>query len=141
MLVLIGVVFVCAGTYEPPSSPPSSVALLKAHQQAASAAVSSAHQLAASLSLSATPASVVGNSPPHATSEAHIPPLLGVAPLGPVPLQKEHQFQLQMLEAAYFHMPHPSDSEKLRSYLPRNPCAVPPYYPQVSWPHQLSFTF
>lgn len=28
------------------------------------------------------------------TSEAHIPPLLGVAPLGPSPLQKEHQLQV-----------------------------------------------
>ena len=65
------------------------------------------------------------------TTEAHIPPLLGVAPLGPVPLQKEHQRQFQMLEAAYYHMPLPSDSEKLRSYLARNPCPSPPYYPQV----------
>ncbi len=66
------------------------------------------------------------------TTEAHIPPLLGVAPLGPVPLQKEHQRQFQKLEAAYYHMPLPSDSEKLRSYLARNPCPAPPYYPQVS---------
>lgn len=65
------------------------------------------------------------------TSEAHIPPLLGVAPLGPVPLQKEHQCQFQMMEAAYFHMPHPSDSERLRPYLPRNPCPTPLYYHQV----------
>jgi len=61
---------------------------------------------------------------------AHIPPLLGVAPLGPAALQREHQFQLQMLDAAYYHLPHPSDSEKLRAYLPRNPCPLPPYYPQ-----------
>jgi len=67
----------------------------------------------------------------NATSEAHIPPLLGVAPLGPVPLQKEHQLQFQMMEAAYYHMPHPSDSERLRSYLPRNTCTTPPYYQQV----------
>ena len=36
-----------------------------------------------------------------------------------------------MLEAAFNHMPHPSDSERLRPYLPRNPCATPPYYPQL----------
>ena len=66
------------------------------------------------------------------TSEAHIPPLLGVAPLGPVPLQKEHQHQFQMMEAAYYHMPHPSDSERLRSYLPRNLCQTPQWYQQVS---------
>lgn len=67
------------------------------------------------------------------TSEAHIPPLLGVAPLGPVPLQKEHQCQFQMMEAAYYHMPHPADSERIRQYLPRNPCPTPPYYHQVSF--------
>ena len=83
-------------------------------------------------------------------NEAHIPPLLGVAPLGIVPLNKEHQFQYRsvppcssvsssrvtplfsMLEAASHHLPHPSDSERLRPYLPRNPCHTPPYYPQVS---------
>ena len=83
-------------------------------------------------------------------NEAHIPPLLGVAPLGIVPLNKEHQFQYRlvsrsslssvfsstnvlfsMLEAASHHLPHPSDSERLRPYLPRNPCHTPPYYPQV----------
>jgi CCR4-NOT transcription complex subunit 3 len=36
-----------------------------------------------------------------------------------------------MLEAASQHMPHPSDSERLRPYLPRNPCNTPLHYPQV----------
>jgi len=36
-----------------------------------------------------------------------------------------------MLEAASQHMPHPSDSERLRPYLPRNPCNTPQHYPQV----------
>jgi len=67
-------------------------------------------------------------------TEAHIPPLLGVAPLGPVPLSKDHQFQYSMLEAACQHLPHPSDSERLRPYLPRNPCNTPPHYPQVPPP-------
>ena len=40
--------------------------------------------------------------------------LLGVAPLGPVPLHKEHLMQLTMEEAAFHHLPHPSDSERLR---------------------------
>ena len=89
-------------------------------------------------------------------NEAHIPPLLGVAPLGIVPLNKEHQFQyrfvlrsdpccspvmiiiLSMLEAASHHLPHPSDSERLRPYLPRNPCHTPPYYPQVKLTKQNS---
>jgi CCR4-NOT transcription complex subunit 3 len=64
-------------------------------------------------------------------TEATVPPLLGVAPLGPVSLTKETQMQLTMLEAASRHMPHPSDSERLRPYLPRNPCSTPPYYPQL----------
>jgi len=67
-------------------------------------------------------------------TEAHIPPLLGVAPLGIVPLSKEHQFQYSMLEAASHHLPHPSDSERLRPYLPRNPCHTPHYYPQAPPP-------
>ncbi|PSN31797.1 hypothetical protein C0J52_21991 [Blattella germanica] len=75
------------------------------------------------------------------TSEAHIPPLLGVAPLGPVPLQKEHQCQFQMMEAAYYHMPHPSDSERLRTYLPRNPLPTPLYYHQVPLPHSDTVEF
>ncbi|XP_029044675.1 CCR4-NOT transcription complex subunit 3 [Osmia bicornis bicornis] len=81
------------------------------------------------------------NNNNNATSEAHIPPLLGVAPLGPVPLQKEHQLQFQMMEAAYYHMPHPSDSERLRSYLPRNLCPTPPYYQQVQLPHSDTVEF
>jgi CCR4-NOT transcriptional regulation complex NOT5 subunit len=39
--------------------------------------------------------------------------------------------QYAMLESAFLHMPHPSDSERLRPYLPRNPCLTPSYYPQL----------
>ena len=42
-------------------------------------------------------------------TEAHIPPLMGVAPLGPVPLNKDTQLQYAMLERAFLHMPCPSD--------------------------------
>ena len=48
------------------------------------------------------------------TSTICLNPLLGVAPLGPQPLSKEHGYQLTMLDAAYHHLPHPSDSERLR---------------------------
>lgn len=65
------------------------------------------------------------------TNEAHIPPLLGVAPLGPCPLKKEHQLQFQMMEAAEYHLPQPMDSERLRSYLQRQPVQTPASYPQV----------
>ena len=74
-------------------------------------------------------------------SEAHIPPLLGVAPLGPVSLTKDTRFQYTMLEAAFQHMPHPSDSERLRPYLPRNPCQTPTYYPQLPPPGSESIEF
>ncbi|XP_023296540.2 CCR4-NOT transcription complex subunit 3 isoform X1 [Lucilia cuprina] len=68
------------------------------------------------------------------TNEAHIPPLLGVAPLGPSPLQKDHQLQFQMMEAAYYHLPTPSDSEKLTTYFHRTPVQTPAHYPQQQLP-------
>ncbi|XP_018573948.1 CCR4-NOT transcription complex subunit 3 [Anoplophora glabripennis] len=74
-------------------------------------------------------------------SDAHIPPLLGVAPLGAIPLQKEHQTQFQLMEAAFYHMPHPSDSEKIRTYLPRSPCTTPSYYIQTPLAHSDSLEF
>ncbi|XP_017085363.2 CCR4-NOT transcription complex subunit 3 isoform X2 [Drosophila eugracilis] len=66
-----------------------------------------------------------------ATTEAHIPTLLGVTPLGPTPLQKEHQMQFQMMEAAYYHLPQPMDTEKLQTYFHRAPVPTPPHYPQL----------
>lgn len=74
-------------------------------------------------------------------AQAHIPPLLGVAPLGPLPLNSEHQLQFQMLESSFYHMPHPSDSERTRVYLPRNICQTPIYYNQVLLPHSDSVEF
>ncbi|CAH1115384.1 unnamed protein product [Psylliodes chrysocephalus] len=74
-------------------------------------------------------------------SDAHIPPLLGVAPLGAIPLQKEHQTQFQLMEAAFYHMPHPSDSERIRTYLPRSPCTTPSYYIQTPLAHSDSLEF
>ncbi|XP_026725069.1 CCR4-NOT transcription complex subunit 3 isoform X3 [Trichoplusia ni] len=74
-------------------------------------------------------------------AQAHIPPLLGVAPLGPLPLNSDHQLQFQMLESSFYHMPHPSDSERSRTYLPRNICPTPLYYNQVVLPHSDSVDF
>lgn len=71
-------------------------------------------------------------------AQAHIPPLLGVAPLGPLPL---NSLQFQMLESSFYHMPHPSDSERTRVYLPRNICPTPIYYNQVLLPHSDSVEF
>ncbi|XP_034832018.1 CCR4-NOT transcription complex subunit 3 isoform X3 [Maniola hyperantus] len=74
-------------------------------------------------------------------SHANIPPILGVAPLGPLPLNNDHQAQFQMMETAFYHMPHPSDSERTRVYLPRNICQTPVYYNQVLLPHSDSVEF
>ena len=48
------------------------------------------------------------------THTAHLQPLLGVAPLGPVPLNKEKVYQLALVEPAFHHLPFPSDSERVR---------------------------
>ncbi|CAH1794433.1 unnamed protein product [Owenia fusiformis] len=68
------------------------------------------------------------------TTTIHLVPLLGVAPLGRQPLNKEHLYHLAMLDSSYHHLPHPSDSERLRHYLPRNPCPTAAYYPQLAPP-------
>ncbi|XP_064640327.1 CCR4-NOT transcription complex subunit 3-like isoform X2 [Lineus longissimus] len=75
------------------------------------------------------------------TTTIHLNPLLGVAPLGPQPLTKEHCYQSAMLESGFHHQPHPSDSERLRQYLPHNPCPTPAYYPQVSPSHSDTVEF
>lgn len=64
-----------------------------------------------------------------------IPPLLGVAPLGPVSLSKSCYYQLAMLDAAARHQIYPSDSQRLRLYLPPTRYQSPPYYPQTILPH------
>uniref|UniRef100_A0A5B6ZL60 Putative CCR4-NOT transcription complex subunit 3 isoform X1 n=1 Tax=Davidia involucrata TaxID=16924 RepID=A0A5B6ZL60_DAVIN len=43
-------------------------------------------------------------------------------------------YNLQMLEAAYYKLPHPKDSERAKSYTPRHPAVTPPSYPQVQAP-------
>ncbi|CRK90795.1 CLUMA_CG004485, isoform A [Clunio marinus] len=83
----------------------------------------------------------ITNMKPSGTNEALIPPLLGVAPLGPTPLQKDHQVQFQMMEAAYYHLPSPSDSERLRPYLQRQAIATPPHFPQTQLPHSDTIDF
>lgn len=79
--------------------------------------------------------------PSAQVTEVNIPPSLGVCPLGPVPLTKEQVYQLTMQEGAWNHMPHPSDSERIRQYLPRNPCLTPPYHHQVPPPHSDTVEF
>uniref|UniRef100_A0A673FZN3 CCR4-NOT transcription complex subunit 3 n=1 Tax=Sinocyclocheilus rhinocerous TaxID=307959 RepID=A0A673FZN3_9TELE len=76
-----------------------------------------------------------------ALSEVSIPPSLGVCPLGPVPLSKEQLYQQAMQESAWTHMPHPSDSERIRQYLMRNPCPTLPFHHQVPPPHSDTVEF
>ncbi|XP_075392519.1 CCR4-NOT transcription complex subunit 3 isoform X1 [Tenrec ecaudatus] len=91
--------------------------------------------------LSSTSAPPVSAPPPLQLSEVNIPLSLGVCPLGPVPLTKEQLYQQAMEEAAWHHMPHPSDSERIRQYLPRNPCPTPPYHHQMPPPHSDTVEF
>ncbi|XP_065899735.1 CCR4-NOT transcription complex subunit 3-like [Dysidea avara] len=63
-------------------------------------------------------------------SDAHLQPLLGVSPLGPVMLNKENISQSRMLDTVFRHLPQPADSEKVRPYLQRNPHPSPLYHHQ-----------
>ncbi|ETE70656.1 CCR4-NOT transcription complex subunit 3, partial [Ophiophagus hannah] len=91
--------------------------------------------------ITSTTSQPASNQPPIQLSEVNIPLSLGVCPLGPVPLIKEQLYQQAMEEAAWHHMPHPSDSERIRQYLPRNPCPTPPYHHQMPPPHSDTVEF
>lgn len=60
-------------------------------------------------------------------------PILGVCPLGPIPLTQERAIQLEMLEAAALNLPLPSDSNRVRSLnlvnsFPNFPAQIPPHH-------------
>ncbi|XP_054851568.1 CCR4-NOT transcription complex subunit 3 isoform X2 [Eublepharis macularius] len=95
----------------------------------------------ADILITSTTSQPASNQPPLQLSEVNIPLSLGVCPLGPVPLTKEQLYQQAMEEAAWHHMPHPSDSERIRQYLPRNPCPTPPYHHQMPPPHSDTVEF
>nr|XP_060636382.1 CCR4-NOT transcription complex subunit 3 isoform X3 [Anolis sagrei ordinatus] len=95
----------------------------------------------ADILITSTTSQPASNQPPIQLSEVNIPLSLGVCPLGPVPLTKEQLYQQAMEEAAWHHMPHPSDSERIRQYLPRNPCPTPPYHHQMPPPHSDTVEF
>ncbi|XP_059424085.1 CCR4-NOT transcription complex subunit 3-like isoform X2 [Carassius carassius] len=80
-------------------------------------------------------------TPQPAVSEVNLPPSLGACPLGPTPLTKEQLYQQAMQESAWTHMPHPSDSERIRQYLMRNPCPTPPFHHQMPPHHSDSIEF
>ena len=52
-----------------------------------------------------------------------------MAPLGKTPLTKDQNQQLIVLESAFKKLPHPSDTERMRNYLPRILINTPSYYP------------
>ncbi|KAM9782669.1 CCR4-NOT transcription complex subunit 3a [Neosynchiropus ocellatus] len=81
------------------------------------------------------------SAPQPSVSEVSIPPSLGVCPLGPTPLPKDQLYQQAMQEAAWTHMPHPSDSERIRQYLMRNPCPTLPFHHQIPPHHSDSIEF
>ncbi|XP_043357115.1 CCR4-NOT transcription complex subunit 3 isoform X9 [Dermochelys coriacea] len=93
--------------------------------------VPSLHLAERDILITSTTSQPASSQPPIQLSEVNIPLSLGVCPLGPVPLTKEQHYQQAMEEAAWHHMPHPSDSERIRQYLPRNPCPTPPYHHQM----------
>ncbi|XP_056141936.1 CCR4-NOT transcription complex subunit 3a isoform X1 [Lampris incognitus] len=80
-------------------------------------------------------------APQPSPSEVSIPPSLGVCPLGPTPLPKDQLYQQAMQESAWTHMPHPSDSERIRQYLMRNPCPTLPFHHQMPPHHSDSIEF
>ncbi|XP_061814007.2 CCR4-NOT transcription complex subunit 3-like [Nerophis lumbriciformis] len=80
-------------------------------------------------------------APQPSVSEVNIPPSLGVCPLGPTPLPKDQLYQQAMQESAWTHMPHPSDSERIRQYLMRNPCPTLPFHHQMPPHHSDSIEF
>ncbi|KAJ8506615.1 hypothetical protein OPV22_007501 [Ensete ventricosum] len=43
-------------------------------------------------------------------------------------------YNLQMLEAAYYKLPQPRDSERAKNYVPRHPAVTPSSYPQTQAP-------
>jgi len=63
--------------------------------------------------------------------ETFIQPILGVAPLGKTPLTKDQNQQLIILDSAFKKLPHPSDTERIRNYLPRISVNTPSYYPMT----------
>ncbi|CAD5122859.1 DgyrCDS11261 [Dimorphilus gyrociliatus] len=80
-------------------------------------------------------------SAPQQTCTIKLNPMLGVAPLGPQPLNEEHKREIRMQESAFNHVPQPSDSERLRLYMPRNPYQTAQHFPQVPPPHSDTVEF
>uniref|UniRef100_A0A671LPB9 CCR4-NOT transcription complex subunit 3 n=1 Tax=Sinocyclocheilus anshuiensis TaxID=1608454 RepID=A0A671LPB9_9TELE len=123
-----------------PQEPPSSLKLMAERVAQGSGLEGELSALHISSGNSTAPSGTPA-APQSALSEVSIPPSLGVCPLGPVPLSKEQLYQQAMQESAWTHMPHPSDSERIRQYLMRNPCPTLPFHHQVPPPHSDTVEF
>ncbi len=118
-------------------------------EQASLLAMMSQHQTSGqsaqqSLSLSISPTSQLiqqQQQQQQQTYEAIIPSILGAAPLGKVQLTKEQMQQLAALDAAHKKLPQPADSERIRTYLQRQPHVTPYYFPIMPPPGHDSLDF
>uniref|UniRef100_A0A671Q1W0 CCR4-NOT transcription complex subunit 3 n=1 Tax=Sinocyclocheilus anshuiensis TaxID=1608454 RepID=A0A671Q1W0_9TELE len=126
-----------------PQEPPSSLKSMaeRVAQGSGLEGELSALHISSDIFPSSTAPSGTPAAPQSALSEVSIPPSLGVCPLGPVPHSKEQLYQQAMQESAWMHMPHPSDSERIRQYLMRNPCPTLPFHQQVPPPHSDTVEF
>uniref|UniRef100_A0A8D0CSY1 CCR4-NOT transcription complex subunit 3 n=1 Tax=Sander lucioperca TaxID=283035 RepID=A0A8D0CSY1_SANLU len=132
---------VCPHQTQEPLSSLKSMAERAALSSGMEGDVSSLHLTPDIFPSSTTAPSGPPSAPQLSLSEVSIPPSLGVCPLGPVPLSKDQLYQQAMEEAAWTHMPHPSDSERIRQYLMRNPCPTLPFHHQVPPPHSDTVEF
>uniref|UniRef100_A0AAX7TKG2 CCR4-NOT transcription complex subunit 3 n=1 Tax=Astatotilapia calliptera TaxID=8154 RepID=A0AAX7TKG2_ASTCA len=133
---------VCPHQPQEPLSSLKSMAERAAMSSGIEGDVTSLHLTSAEIEkLSTTAPSGPPSGPQPSLSEVSIPPSLGVCPLGPVPLSKDQGYQQVMQEQAWTHMPHPSDSERIRQYLMRNPCPTLPFHHQVPPPHSDTVEF
>uniref|UniRef100_A0AAX7SQT6 CCR4-NOT transcription complex subunit 3 n=1 Tax=Astatotilapia calliptera TaxID=8154 RepID=A0AAX7SQT6_ASTCA len=132
---------VCPHQPQEPLSSLKSMAERAAMSSGIEGDVTSLHLTSEIFPSSTTAPSGPPSGPQPSLSEVSIPPSLGVCPLGPVPLSKDQGYQQVMQEQAWTHMPHPSDSERIRQYLMRNPCPTLPFHHQVPPPHSDTVEF
>ncbi|ONK74294.1 uncharacterized protein A4U43_C03F4770 [Asparagus officinalis] len=46
-------------------------------------------------------------------------------------IMRDQIYNMQMLEAAFYKLPQPKDSERAKTYIPRKPAVTPPSFPQA----------
>ncbi|XP_020275994.1 CCR4-NOT transcription complex subunit 3-like isoform X2 [Asparagus officinalis] len=53
------------------------------------------------------------------------------ASAGNTSIMHDQTYNMQMLDAAFYKLPHPRDSERAKNYIPRHPVVTPPSFPQT----------